>query len=87
MRAARRTSTPATKGRSTGIYPQLLDAVADTHAFGHLLIDPLYCAQEKFDGKRLLIRKRGNVIEGINRKGLIVCRPGKHRAGGTVARV
>ncbi len=64
------------EGRSTGIYPQLLEAVADTHALGHLLIDPLYCAQEKHDGKRLLLRKRDNIVEGINRKGLVVAVPG-----------
>ena len=63
------------EGRSTGVYPQLLEAVADTHALGHLLIDPLYCAQEKLDGKRLLLRKRDETIEGINRKGLIVAVP------------
>ena len=60
------------EGRSTGVYPQLLEAVADTHALGHLLIDPLYCAQEKMDGKRLLLRKEGSTVTGINRKGLIV---------------
>ena len=63
------------EGRSTEVYPQLLEPVADTHALGHLLIDPLYCAQEKLDGKRLLLRKRGEVIEGINRKGLVVAVP------------
>ena len=63
------------EGRSTGIYPQLLEPVADTYALGRLLVDPLYCAQEKFDGKRLLVRKRGEIIEGINRKGLVVSVP------------
>ena len=58
------------EGRATGIYPQLLEPVADAHALGHLLIDPLYCAQEKHDGKRLMLRKRGDLIEGINRQGL-----------------
>lgn len=62
-------------GRSTGIHPQLLTPVEDAHALGHLLIDPIYCLQEKFDGKRMLLRKTGNVIEGINRKGLIVSVP------------
>ena len=63
------------EGRSTGIYPQLLEAVADTHAMGHLLIDPLYCAQEKLDGKRLMLRKESDTVTGINRKGLIVAVP------------
>ena len=63
------------EGRNTGILPQLLEPVADTYALGRLLVDPLYCAQEKHDGKRLLIRKRGEIIEGINRKGLVVSVP------------
>ena len=63
------------EGRATGVYPQLLETVADTHALGHLLIDPLYCAQEKLDGKRLLLRRCGDTVEGINRRGLIVAVP------------
>lgn len=63
------------EGRSTGIHPQLLNPVEDEHRLAELLLDPLYCCQEKKDGKRLLLRKRGKVIEGINRKGLIVSLP------------
>lgn len=63
------------EGRATGVYPQLLEAVADTHALGHLLIDPLYCAQEKLDGKRLMLRKEGSIVTGINRRGLVVAVP------------
>ncbi len=63
------------EGRSTGIYPQLLNAVEDEHALGHFLLDPLYCVQEKHDGKRLMVRKTGHSVEGINRKGLIVAVP------------
>ena len=63
------------EGRTTGIYPQLLEPVADTYALGLLLVDPLYCAQEKLDGKRLLLRKQGSIVEGINRRGLIVSVP------------
>ena len=63
------------EGRSTRVYPQLLEPVADTHALGYLLIDPLYCAQGKLDGRRLLLRKRGSTVTGINRKGLIVAVP------------
>ena len=36
------------------------------------MLDPLYCVQEKHDGKRLMVRKTGHTVEGINRKGLIV---------------
>ena len=63
------------EGRATGIYPQLLESMSDTYALGLLLIDPLYCAQEKYDGKRLMLRKHGNTVEGINRRGLIVSVP------------
>ena len=63
------------EGRSTGVYPQLLTPVEDEHALGHLLLDPLYCAQEKHDGKRLMVRKQGHTVEGINRRGLIVAVP------------
>ena len=63
------------EGRATGIYPQLLEPMADTYALGLLLIDPLYCAQEKLDGKRLMLHKQGNTVEGINRKGLVVSVP------------
>ena len=63
------------EGHSTGIYPQLLEPIADAHVLGHLLVDPLYCTQEKHDGKRLMLRKQGKLIEGINRKGLIVSVP------------
>lgn len=63
------------EGRSTGIYPQLLNAVEDEHALGHLMLDPFYCVQEKHDGKRIMVRKTGHTVEGINRKGLIVSLP------------
>ena len=49
--------------------------MSDTYALGLLLIDPLYCAQEKHDGKRLMLRKQGTAVEGINRRGLIVSVP------------
>ena len=40
-----------------------------------LLHDDDYCAQEKFDGRHLLVRKQDGQIEGINKKGLIVGLP------------
>lgn len=62
-------------GRATGVFPQLLNAVEDEHRLAELLLDPLYGLQEKLDGRRLLLRKRGNVVEGINRRGLLVSVP------------
>jgi bifunctional non-homologous end joining protein LigD len=64
----------AKEARITGILPQLLNPIEAKEAHG-LLEDPRYCAQEKYDGKRLLVRKEGAEIHGINRKGLTVGLP------------
>lgn len=58
----------------SGLLPQLLNSIeeADVPRF---IRDAAYCAQEKFDGRRLLIRKHGAAIEGINKKGLVVGLP------------
>jgi bifunctional non-homologous end joining protein LigD len=40
-----------------------------------LLRDANYCAQEKFDGKHLLVRKQDDDLEGINKKGFVVGLP------------
>jgi len=57
--------------QASGILPQLLNPIeeADVEKF---LRDDSYCAQEKMDGRHLLIRKQDEDIEGINKKGLIV---------------
>lgn len=62
------------ENRATGILPQLLNPVEEdqTHK---LLTDPAWWAQEKYDGKRILIRRSDDRIEGINRSGLIVSLP------------
>ena len=59
---------------STGIHCQLLNAV-DEGVVDFLLNDPAWWLQEKFDGRRLLIRKEGDAITGINRLGLVVGLP------------
>ena len=51
----------------TGIRPQLLNAVDDPEP---LLADEAFCLQPKHDGKRLLLRKQGFEITGINRRGI-----------------
>jgi bifunctional non-homologous end joining protein LigD len=53
-----------------GINCQLLNPIEDTQV-QQFIDDPAFCAQEKFDGRRVLVRKEGPVLEGINRKGLI----------------
>ncbi len=58
----------------SGFLPQLLNPIEE-HEVATLLNNPDWCAQEKFDGRRLLLRKQGVAIDGINRKGLLVGLP------------
>ena len=60
--------------QASGILPQLLNPVNDAEV-ELLLRDENYCAQEKFDGKHLLIRKQDDDLEGINKKGFVVGLP------------
>jgi len=62
------------EGRDSGIRCQLLNPV-DESELTRLLGDKKHCLQEKFDGRRLLVRKQGNEITGINRRGLVVAIP------------
>ena len=60
--------------QSTGILPQLLNPI-ESDQIEKFLNDPAYWLQEKMDGRRLLIRKMGDQITGINRLGLSVALP------------
>jgi len=62
-------SFTAAVSESTGILPQLLNAV-DEDEVEILIRDDCYLMQPKVDGKRLLLRKESGVITGINRKGI-----------------
>jgi len=56
--------------RTTGIHCQLLNEI-DEDEVATLIKDPRFCAQEKFNGKRILIQKKtGTDVVGINKKGL-----------------
>jgi bifunctional non-homologous end joining protein LigD len=70
--------TPYVNGNSdrepSGYLPQLLNPV-EGESVQALLRDNLHVAQPKFDGRRLLLRKEGAAIDGINRKGLPVGLP------------
>ena len=55
---------------NTGILPQLLNAIGEVQV-QRFIDDPDFVSQEKFDGKRILIRKEDAAIDGINRKGLL----------------
>lgn len=59
---------------SSGIQCQLLNPIGDDQ-IKQLLTDPAFVMQEKWDGRRLLIQKKGNSITGINRLGLTVAIP------------
>jgi bifunctional non-homologous end joining protein LigD len=64
-------------GRETqvsGILPQLLNAIEPEDG-ARLATDPAWCVQEKFDGRRMLVRKHADGVEGINRHSLIVALP------------
>ncbi len=63
-----------TDKQPSGLLPQLLNPIEEAD-MPRLIRDHDYCAQEKFDGRRLLIRKQGAAIEGINKKGLVVGLP------------
>ena len=66
------------EGRDSGIRCQLLNPV-DESELVRLLGDKQHCLQEKHDGRRLLVRKHGDEITGINRRGLVVALPGSIR--------
>lgn len=57
--------------RATGILPQLLNPI-DASQVNRFLNDPAWCAQEKFDGRRMFLRKQGELVTAINRKGLLI---------------
>ena len=61
-------------GRDSGIRCQLLNPV-DVSEVSRLLTGTSHCMQEKHDGRRLLVRKQGDEITGINRRGLFVAIP------------
>lgn len=58
----------------TGIQCQLLNPIEEDQVH-RLIHDPAFWMQEKMDGRRLLISKKGNEVTGINRLGLAVGLP------------
>ncbi len=63
-----------TASQVSGLRPQLLNAVDEAEA-ARFVSDPRWAMQEKLDGKRLLLRKTGGTITGINKLGLVVGTP------------
>lgn len=62
------------EAHDTGLRPQLLNPITQEQ-IAEILANKDYWLQEKFDGKRILLRKEADVIVGINRKGLTVGLP------------
>ncbi|HUR46452.1 MAG TPA: WGR domain-containing protein [Candidatus Saccharimonadales bacterium] len=60
---------PDQQNASTGIRPQLLNAIDEAEA-SRLVSSAEWCMQEKKDGKRLLVKKESGKVHGINRRGL-----------------
>lgn len=56
--------------QQSGIQCQLLNPIEESEV-QQFILNPAFCAQEKFDGKRMLLQKQGAAIHGINRKGLL----------------
>ncbi|MGL5017091.1 MAG: WGR domain-containing protein [Luteolibacter sp.] len=62
------------EGRDSGLRCQLLNPI-EKEDLSRLLIGRTHCLQEKHDGRRLMVRKQGDTITGINRRGLVVAIP------------
>jgi len=62
------------EGQDSGIRCQLLNAIEHTE-LTRLLTGTTHCLQQKHDGRRLMVRKQGDEILGINRRGLVVAIP------------
>lgn len=55
----------------SGLLPQLLNVIDDREV-SSLIANPAWCVQEKYDGRRMMLRKVGETVEAINKLGLIV---------------
>jgi bifunctional non-homologous end joining protein LigD len=62
------TLPPVSPKKHTGIQCQLLNPITDSQ-LDELLFLPDYWMQEKLDGRRLILKKQGHEITGINRLG------------------
>jgi bifunctional non-homologous end joining protein LigD len=58
----------------SGILPQLLNSI-DEDEVEQLISNTTHCAQEKYDGRRVLVQKQDVACHGINKKGLIIGLP------------
>lgn len=65
------TSVTDREQRDTGLRSQLLNPITEDEAEAYLAKND-WCAQEKFDGKRMTLQKSGKVIVAANRNGLSI---------------
>ncbi len=70
------TTPPDSPGQHSGIHCQLLNPINEQQ-LDQFLFNPDYWMQEKLDGRRLLLRKDGDQITGINRLGFPTAVPDK----------
>jgi bifunctional non-homologous end joining protein LigD len=56
--------------KQTGIFPQLLNPIENDEECKEFISSDDWWMQEKKDGKRLIIRREGDEVVGINRRGL-----------------
>lgn len=63
-----------TESKPSGLIPQLLNPIEEPEML-QLIKNNEWCCQEKFDGRRMLVRKQGPAINGINKKGNLVGLP------------
>ena len=65
------TSVTNREQRDTGLRAQLLNPITEDEAEAYLADDD-WCAQEKFDGKRMMLRRSGAELIATNRDGLCI---------------
>lgn len=61
----------ANAGQISGVLPQLLNIIDEREA-AKLVMNNNWLMQKKFDGKRIMLRKTEDTVEGINKRGLVV---------------
>ena len=64
------------EGRATGILPQLLAPIGEPESRA-FIDDADFVAQEKHDGRRVIVSADSEGVTGINRRGLVITLPGE----------
>ena len=64
----------AKAGQVSGHLPQLLNTITEYEA-SKLIDNQSWLMQEKFDGRRMILRKVGGTVDAINKRGLVIDAP------------